>query len=64
MLICHAMVEAPGLLGVHPTSISYVYKVFQHLCMLWKGIWVCTYSVMPVPVGSGFYENWGRVEPQ
>jgi hypothetical protein len=22
---------------VHPTSISYVYKVFQHIAMLWMG---------------------------
>ena len=25
------MVEAPNPLGVHPTSMSYVYTVFQHL---------------------------------
>jgi hypothetical protein len=34
------MVEAPNLLGVHPTSILYVYKVFQHLDMLWMGMCV------------------------
>jgi hypothetical protein len=50
------MVEAPNPLGVHPTSMSYVYKVFQHLDMLWMGIWVRPYTVMPVQVGSGFYE--------
>ena len=37
----------------HPLSISYVYKVFQHLDMLWMGIWVRPYTVMPVQVGSG-----------
>ena len=58
------MVEAPNPLGVHPTSISYVYKVFQHLDTLWMGIWVRPYTVMPVQVGSGFLENLGRAEPE
>ena len=50
------MVKAPSLLGlgVHPTSMSYVYTVFQHLDMLWMGIWVYPYTVMPVQVRGGF----------
>jgi len=48
------MVEAPNPLGVHPTSMSYVYKVFQHLDMLWMGIWVYHYTVTPVQVGVNF----------
>ena len=52
------MVEAPNPLGVHPTSMSYVYKVFQHLDMPW------TYTVMPVQVGRGVLENWGGAEPE
>ncbi len=48
------MVKAPNLLGVHPTPMSYVYKVFQHLDMLWMGIWVNPYSVMPVQVRVDF----------
>ena len=48
------MIKAPNLLGVHPTSMSYVYKVFQHLDMLWMGIWVHPYTVMPVQVGEDF----------
>jgi len=47
------MVEAPNPLGVHPISMSYIYKVFQHLDMPWMGIWVCPYTVTPVQVGSG-----------
>jgi hypothetical protein len=47
------MLEAPNPLGVHPTSILYVYKVIYHLDMLWMGMWVCPYTVMPVPVWSG-----------
>ena len=58
------MVEAPNPLGVHPTSMSYVYKVFQRLDMLWMGIWVYSYTVMPVQVGRGVLENWGGAEPE
>ena len=49
------MVEAPNLLGVHPTSMSYIYKVFYHLDMPWIGIWVYPYTVMPVEVGGIFW---------
>jgi hypothetical protein len=28
-----------GFTGVLPKSISYIYKVFQHLGKLWMGIW-------------------------
>jgi hypothetical protein len=48
------MLEAPNLLGMHPTSMSYVYIVFQHLDMLWMGIWVRQYTVTPVQVRGGF----------
>ena len=58
------MVEAPNPLGVHPTSMPYVYKVFQHLDMLWMGIWKYPYTVMPVQVGRGVLENWGGAEPE
>jgi hypothetical protein len=50
----NVMVEAPNLLAVHPTSILYVYKVFQHLDMLWMVICVHPYTVLPVQVGGGF----------
>jgi hypothetical protein len=51
------MVEAPNPLGVHPTSMSYVYKykVFQHLDMPWMGIWVYPYTVTPVQAGGEFW---------
>jgi hypothetical protein len=60
------MVEATNPLGVHPTSMSYVYKVFQHLDMPWMGmgIRVYPYTVMPVQVGRGVLENWGGAEPE
>jgi len=37
---CNVMVEATNPHRLHPTSKSYVHKVFQHLAKLWMGIWV------------------------
>ena len=48
------MVEAPNPLGVHPTSMSCVYKVFQHIDMLWMDIWVYPYTVTLVQGRGGF----------
>ena len=39
---------------LHPTSILDVYKVFQHLEMLWMGIWVHPYAVIHAQVGVNF----------
>jgi hypothetical protein len=39
--------------------MAYVYTVFQHLDMSWMGIWVYTYTVMPVQVGRGVLEKLG-----
>jgi hypothetical protein len=49
------MVEATNPLGVHPSFMSFVYKMFYHLDMLWMGISVYPYTVTPVQVqvGSG-----------
>ncbi len=55
---CKVMVEAPNPLGVHPISISYVYKVFQHLGMPWMGTWVHPHTAALVcPVGLDFRKN-------
>jgi len=62
---CNIMVEAPNPRELHPISISYVYKVFQHLDMLWMGTWVHPHTVRPMQqVGGGFKENWGMAEPE
>ncbi len=42
---CGFMVEATNSIRLHPTSISYVLKVFKHLDMLWMDIWVHPYTV-------------------
>jgi hypothetical protein len=37
----------------------WIHKVFEHLEMLWMGIWLHPYTVMPVQVGVDFQKNWG-----
>jgi hypothetical protein len=51
---CNVVVEATNLHRLHPTSMSFVYTVFQHLDMLWMGIWVYPYTVTPVQGRGGF----------
>ncbi len=41
---------------VRPTSILDVYKVFKHLHMLWMGICVHPYTVIPVQVVGKFWK--------
>ncbi len=45
------MIEATNPQRLHPTSILDVYKVFEHVEMLWMGIWERTYAVLHVQVG-------------
>jgi hypothetical protein len=53
-MCCDAMVEDVNHHLLHPTSIFEVLKVFQHLHMLWMGISVHPYTVIPVQVGAKF----------
>ncbi len=48
------MVEADSHLKLLPTSISDMYKVFEHIDMLSIGIWWQPYTVIPTLLGSGF----------
>ena len=50
------MIEAANPYCLHPTSIYNVYKVFEHLHMVWMGIWVHPYTVILVEVGAKFLE--------
>jgi hypothetical protein len=47
---------------MHPISILDVYKVFEHNHMLWMGICVHPYIVIPVQGGGQIWKNWGEVE--
>ena len=60
---CGVLVEATNSFRRHHTSISYVYKVFEHLDMLWMDIWVHPYTVILVLVGVNFWKVgvWVRV---
>ena len=42
---CDVMVEAANPRWLHPTSILDVYEVFEHIHMLWLGLWVQSYCI-------------------
>jgi hypothetical protein len=39
------MAKAVEPLKLHPTSTSYIYKVFEHLQLLWTGIWLHAHTI-------------------
>jgi hypothetical protein len=43
------MVEAVEPFKLHPTSMSYLYKVFEHLKLLVMGIWMHIHSITILP---------------
>jgi hypothetical protein len=44
---CHyAIVEAVVPFKLHPTSMTYIYKVCEHLHLLWMGIWLYTHIII------------------
>ncbi len=49
-LFYYAIVEAVESFKLHPTSRSYIYKVFEHLKQLWMGIWQHTHTVTTTEV--------------
>ena len=59
---CGVMVEATNSFKLHPTSISYVYKVFYHFDMLWMDI-LHPYIVIPVQVGVKLWKVGVWVRP-
>ncbi len=61
---CGVMVGAVNHHWLHPTSILDVHKVIEHLHMLWMGIWVRPYTVIPVPVGVKFWKFGCKVKPK
>jgi hypothetical protein len=46
----YAIDEAVEPLKLHPTSMSYIYKVFEHLKQLWMGIWQHNHTVITTAV--------------
>ena len=56
------MVEAVKHLTLHPTSILYIYILFQKLSMLWMGIWVYPHANICAGGGNFFLKIEGMVE--
>ncbi len=54
---CFDFVEAVNNPTLYHTSTIHVYEVFEHLHMLWKGIWMHPYTVMMVQGGGQILEN-------
>jgi len=50
------MVEAVEPFKLHPTSMAYLYKVFEHLKQLWMGIWQHIHSVTTTEVSPDLGE--------
>jgi hypothetical protein len=62
--LCGVMVEATNPCWLHPTSIMSVYMAFEHLHMLWMGIWPHRYTVILVVMDAKFREIgfwWGQM---
>ena len=54
---CHfAMVETVEPFKLHPTSMSYLYEVFEHLKLLVMGIWMHIHSVIITDISPGLGE--------
>jgi hypothetical protein len=55
----YAITEAVEPFKLHPTSISFIYKVFEHLKQLWMSIWQHIHTVATTEVSpdlGGFTE--------
>jgi hypothetical protein len=48
------MVEAVEPFKLHSTSMSYIYKVFEHLKQLWIGIWQLNITITTTEVSPDF----------
>jgi hypothetical protein len=48
--------EAVEPFNLHPVSMSYIYKVFDHLKQLFMGIWQHTYTVTTTDISSDLRE--------
>ena len=46
----YAITEAVEPFKLHPTSISYIYLVFEHLKQLWMGIWQHIHTITTTDV--------------
>ncbi len=61
--LCGVVVEAVNNYWLQPTSILDVFNMIEHLHMLWMGMWVHPYTVIPVQVGAQFWKIGVRRSP-
>jgi hypothetical protein len=52
----YAITEALEPFKLHPTSMVYTYKVFEHLKQLWMSIWQHTHTVTTTEVSPDLGE--------
>jgi len=52
----YAIVEAVEPFKLHPTSMSCIYKVFEHLTQLWMAIWQHIHTVTTTEVSPDLGE--------
>jgi len=52
----YTIVEAVEPFKLHPTSMSYIYKVFEHLKQLWMGTWQHIHPVTTTEVSPDLGE--------
>jgi len=50
------MVEAIEPFKLHPTSISYIYKVFEHLQLICRAVWQHTHTITTTEVSPDLGE--------
>jgi hypothetical protein len=51
-----AIIETVEPFKLHPISMSYIYKVFEHLEQLWMGIWQQIHTITTTDVSSDLGE--------
>ncbi len=54
---CHyILVEAIEPFKLHPMSMSYMYKVFEHVLRFWLGIWLHTHIITTTAASPDLWE--------
>ena len=53
----HILTEVVEPFKLHRTSMSYIYKVFEHLTQLWMGIWQHIHTITTTDVSPDL-ESW------
>ena len=52
----YAIVEAVEPFKLHPTSMLFIYKMFEHIKQLWMGIWQHTHTITTTEVSPDLGE--------